>query len=94
MLKLHLRYKIFLQKRTVCHPPGDKVSADVEEDKEALIVRSEGSVSTQTPSLLSQTLKVDDMQVYLLCNGRRRHGVRDHTSGWPGPAVHIKVPDE
>lgn len=74
--------------------PGNKVSADVEEDKEALIVRREGSVCAQAPSLLPQTLQIDDMQVNLLGNGRRRHGVRDYTPGWPSPAIHIKVPYE
>jgi len=76
------------------HQPGNKVSADVEEDEEALIVRREGSVSAQAPSLLPQTLQIDDMQVDLLGNGRGGHGVRDHTPGWPRPAIHIKVPDE
>lgn len=74
------------------HPPGNKVPADIKEDKEALVVRREGSVSTQAPSLLPQALQIDHMQVYLLCNRRRRHWVGDHTPGWPSPAIHIKVP--
>lgn len=75
------------------HPPGNKVPADVEEDKEALIVRREGSMSAQAPSLLPQVLQVDHMEVNLLRDGRRTLRVRDHTPGWPSPAIHIKVPD-
>lgn len=75
------------------HPPGHKVPADVKEDEEALVVWREGSVGAQTPPLFPQTLQVDHVQVYLLGNGRRTHGIRDHTAGWPSPAVHIKVPD-
>lgn len=76
------------------HPPGNKVPADIKENKEALIIRSEGSVAAQAPSLLPQTLQVDHMQVYLLGDGRRIHGIRDHTASWPCPAVHIKVPGQ
>ena len=75
-------------------PPGNKVSANIEEDEEALVVGSEGSVGAQASSLLPQALQIDDMQVDLLGDGRRRHGVGDHASGRPSPAVHIKVPGQ
>lgn len=65
--KLHLISK---NPSAVGPPPGDEVSADVEEDEEALIVRREGSVSAQAPPLLPQTLQVNDMQVDLLSDGR------------------------
>lgn len=32
--------------------PGNKVPADVEEDKEALVVRCEGSMGSQNPPFL------------------------------------------
>lgn len=54
---------------------GDKVSADVQEDEEALIVGCESSMSAQASSLLSQTLQVNHVQVDLLGDGGRRHGV-------------------
>lgn len=74
--------------------PGNKVPADIEEDEEALVVGREGSVGAQTPPLLPQTLQIDHVQVDLLSDGRGIHGIRDHTARRPGPAVHVKVPDE
>lgn len=91
MWKLHL----FLDGEMVSiHPPGNKVPADIQEDKEALVIRCEGSVSAQAPSLFPQTLQVDNVQVYFLGDGRRRHGVGDNTSSWPSSAIHIQVPDQ
>lgn len=75
-----------------CKLPSDKVSADIEEDEEALIVGCEGPVGPKATALLSKTLKINHMQVDLLCNGRRGHGVRDHTSRRPRSTVHVQVP--
>lgn len=76
----------------VLRSTGHKVSAYIQEDEEALIIGCKGSVSSQAPPLLAQALQVDNMQVNLLSDGRRRHGVRDHAASWPRPTVHVQVP--
>lgn len=75
-----------------CKLPGDKVSADVKEDEETFIVGCEGPVSSKATALLSKTLQINHMQVDLLRNGRRGHGVRDHTACRPRSTVHVQVP--
>lgn len=64
-----------LSRNKITNTPGNKVSADVQEDEEALIVGCESSMSAQASSLLSQTLQVNHVQVDLLGDGGRRHGV-------------------
>lgn len=75
----------------MCHVPGHKVTADIEENKEALVVGREGSVCTQAAPLLSQALQVDHVHVDLFSYGRRRHGVRNHAARRPSTAVHVQV---
>lgn len=86
--------KLLCLRNKITNTPGNKVSADVQEDEEALIVGCESSMSAQASSLLSQTLQVNHVQVDLLGDGGRRHGVWDHTSSWPSPAINIQVSDQ
>lgn len=76
---LHARDKTILErqisKQWSVTPPGNKVSADIEEDEEALVIRRECTVGTQAPPLLPQTLQVDDVQVNLLSDGGRGHRI-------------------
>lgn len=72
---MRIRSEVCFDRTNKAHLPGHKVTADVEENKEAFVVGGEGSVRTEAAPLLSQALQIDHVHVNLFSYGRRRHGV-------------------